>query len=196
MTKIAIDRTLCACGVAIAVLLATATSARAQGFVSPLVGYDFGGDSGCPSIDNCADKKLNAGVGFGSFGRVLGAELELAYANNFFGEAPSFSSSVLTLMANALAGPQIGPVRPYGTGGFGLIKTRVDLTPGSLLSGSNNHVGWNIGGGLMILMGKHLGIRGELRRFHAFQHLAVPLLPIDGATLDFNRASAALMLRF
>ena len=196
MTKTVLDRTLCACAVAIVLMLANATSARAQGFVSPLVGFDFGGDSGCPSVDNCADKKLNAGVGIGTFGKVLGGELELAYANNFFGEAPTYSSSVLTLMANALVGPQIGPVRPYGTAGFGLIKTRVELTPGSIISGSNNHFGWNIGGGLMVLIGKHLGIRGELRRFHAFQDLSVPLLPVDGTTLDFNRASAALMLRF
>ena len=36
--------------------------AQAQGFVSPLIGYDFGGDSGCPEIDECDDKSSNVGV--------------------------------------------------------------------------------------------------------------------------------------
>jgi hypothetical protein len=63
-------------------------TARAQGFVSPLIGYDFGGDSGCPEITGCEDKKLNIGVSAGTLGAVLGAELEFAYANDFFGDIP------------------------------------------------------------------------------------------------------------
>ncbi|MEQ1897501.1 MAG: outer membrane beta-barrel protein [Vicinamibacterales bacterium] len=182
--------------VVVALSLGAATSAHAQGYVSPFIGYDFGGDSGCPAINGCADKKVNAGIALGSFGPLLGFEVEFGYANDFFGDAPEFSSSVLTVMANALVGPKIGPVRPYGTGGFGLIKTRVDLTAPSLISSSNNHLGWNLGGGLMVFAGDHVGIRGEIRRFHALQDLAVPWLPLDGTTLNFNRASAALMLMF
>jgi len=37
-----------------------ATEVRAQGFISPFIGYDFGGDASCPNITNCQDKKLNA----------------------------------------------------------------------------------------------------------------------------------------
>ena len=72
----------------------------------------------------------------------------------------------------------------------------MDLTAPSLVSNSNNHLGWNLGGGLMVLVGKHLGVRGEIRRFHATQDLAVPWLPLNGTTRNFNRASAALLLRF
>lgn len=196
MTRITLGRVLGILGVVGVVMFGVTRSAQAQGYVSPFIGYDFGGDSGCPAINDCADKKVNAGIAVGTFGSVLGFELEVGYANDFFGDAPAFSSSVLTVMANALVGPKIGPVRPYGTGGFGLIKTRVDLTAPSLVSNSNNHLGWNLGGGLMIFAGQRFGIRGEIRRFHALQNLTVPWLPLNGTTLDFNRASAALLLRF
>ncbi len=48
--------------------------ANAQGFVNPLIGYDFGGDTTCPNVDDCEEKKLNAGVSIGKMGRVLGIE--------------------------------------------------------------------------------------------------------------------------
>jgi len=64
-------------------------AAHAQGFVSPLIGYDFGGDSGCPEVTACEDKNLNIGVSVGSLGDVLGSELDVAYARNFFGTCPA-----------------------------------------------------------------------------------------------------------
>jgi opacity protein-like surface antigen len=196
MTRTSLGRILGICGVVSVVTFGVMPSAHAQSYVSPFIGYDFGGDSGCPTIDVCADRKVNAGAAVGTFGSLLGVELEVGYANDFFGNAPDYSSSLLTVMANALVGPKLGPVRPYGTGGFGLIKTRVELSAPSLVSNSNNHLGFNLGGGLMVFMGNHLGLRGEIRRFHAIQDLTVPWLPLDGTTLDFTRASAALLLRF
>ena len=38
-------------------------SARAEGFVSPLIGFNFGGDASCQTASNCEDKRLNFGVG-------------------------------------------------------------------------------------------------------------------------------------
>src|SRR5438105_785754 len=106
-----------------ALALATATPARAQGFISPLIGFNFGGDAACPKVTGCEDKRLNAGVGLGVMGGVLGFEEEFAYAKDFFGKAPTLSSSVLTVMTNVMFVPNIGPIRPYGVAGLGLIKT-------------------------------------------------------------------------
>jgi opacity protein-like surface antigen len=170
--------------------------AEAQGFISPLLGYDFGGDSGCPEITGCEEKKLNFGVGLGSLGSVLGGELDLSYAKNFFGDAPGYSSSVLTVMGNILLAPKFGPVRPYGSGGVGLIKSNVDFTPTSLLDSSNNDFGWNIGGGLMIFVGDRIGIRGDIRHFHSFQDLEILGFSLSDTKLDFGRASAALIFKF
>lgn len=188
------------CTALVVLTLALPASAPAQGFVSPLVGYDFGEDSSCPTFTGCEDKSLNIGVGLGSMGRVLGFELDLSYAKGFFGEAPGYSSSVLTVMSNVLLGPRIGPVRPYGTGGVGLIKSHISTDPAVLFDATNNQFGWNIGGGVMIFATENIGIRGDIRHFHAFQDLEIPGFPLagtfSGTKLDFARASAALVLRF
>src|SRR5687767_13000640 len=76
------------CTAFVVVTLGLPGPAAAQGFVSPLIGYDFGGDSGCPEITGCEDKKLNVGVGLGTFGPILGFELDISYARDFFGTAP------------------------------------------------------------------------------------------------------------
>lgn len=184
------------CTALVVFALAAPRQAQAQGFISPLLGYDFGGDSGCPEITGCEDKKLNVGVGLGSLGSFLGGEFEFSYAKDFFGKAPGYKSSVMTLMGNLLLGPKIGPVQPYGTGGVGMIKTNVDFTPSTLLDSDNNHFGWNIGGGLMIFFGEHLGVRGDIRHFHAFQDLDILGVTLGDTKLDFGRASGALVLKF
>jgi opacity protein-like surface antigen len=176
--------------------LAAAADARADGFISPLIGFNFGGDSGCPTIANCDDKRMNFGVGVGSMGNVLGFEAEFAYANEFFGDAPTYSSSVATVMANAMIVPNLGPVRPYGTIGLGLIKANVDTTPDSLLSSENNDIGWNIGGGVFIFFGPHVGVRGDVRYFHSFEDLDVLGLTLSDTKLDFGRASGAFVLKW
>jgi opacity protein-like surface antigen len=179
-----------------ALVVVHAADARAQGFVSPLVGYDFGGDSLCSDIDDCEEKNLNAGIAFGTMGNVLGFELEAAYARHFFGEAPGFSSSVLTVMGNLMVIPNFGPVRPYGLVGLGLIKTNVELEPSSITSGDNNHFGWDIGGGLMIFFSDHVGIRGDLRYFHAFEDLEILGVTVGERKLDFGRVAGAVVFRF
>jgi opacity protein-like surface antigen len=177
------------------VALVVPREAAAQAFISPLIGYDFGGDAGCPSITNCENKALNYGVGVGSMGPILGGEFELAYAKDFFGQSPAFSTSVLTAMGNLLVGPRIGFVQPYGTIGLGLIKTHVEFTTPSLVN-SANYFGWDLGGGLMIVPTSHVGVRGDIRYFHAFQDFNILGLTLSNTKLDFGRASAALFLRF
>jgi opacity protein-like surface antigen len=187
-------------------ILATATDARAQAYVAPLIGYDYGGDSGCPEISNCEDKKVNYGVGFGAMGAMFGIEQEIAYAQNFFGEAPGLQSSVLTVMSSLMIGPNLKVARPYFLVGMGLIKTNIELTPasliGSLLGTDNNSFGWDVGGGVMIFFGPHIGIRGDIRHFHTFNDLDVLEeleqygISFGGKKLSFGRAAAALVIQF
>jgi opacity protein-like surface antigen len=184
-------------GTALVVLtLGLPAPSAAQSFISPLLGYDFGEDSSCPAITGCEDKNLNVGAGIGSLGPFFGLELDVSYAKDFFGAAPGYSSSVLTVMGDLIAGPQIGRVRPYATGGIGLIKSHVSANPTSLLDSSNNDFGWNIGGGVMVFMGEHIGVRGDIRHFHSFQDLEILGLPLSDTKLGFGRASAALVFRF
>ena len=177
-------------------LLGLAGPARAQGFISPLIGVDFGGDARCPRITDCTDKRINVGVALGVTGKIFGFEEEVAYARNFFGEAPGLSSSVLTVMSNAMFIPNVGPIRPYVLARLGLMKSHVEFTPSSLLTSDSNNFGWNVGGGVMARVHPHVGVRGDVRYFHAFQDLEVLGFTVDNPKLDFGRASVALVLTF
>jgi Outer membrane protein beta-barrel domain len=181
-------------------VLVTVTSvpARADGFIIPFVGFNFGGDSGsgCVSLTNCKEKKTNIGVSLGSMGTAIGFEEEIGYAKNFFGETPGVDNSVFSAMSNLLIGVGVGPIRPYVAGGLGLIRPHVASLTGSLttFSTENNAVGYDLGAGVTGMFGRHLGVRGDLRRFHTLQDVNV--LIFKGQKLEFWRASAGLVLAF
>jgi hypothetical protein len=183
--------------VSLLLLLAAAAPSRAQGFISPFLGYDFGGNSGCPDISNCEDKRSNVGVALGTMGAVLGFEEEFADARNFFGSVGEQSSSVITLMSNLMIVPAIGPVHPYVLGGLGLMKSHVEFTRSDVLSATNNSLAWDLGGGVTVLFG-HIGVRGDLRHFHSTKAITIPFVgtTVTDEKLTFNRASAALVLAF
>jgi opacity protein-like surface antigen len=173
-----------------------AEHASAQAYISPFIGYNFGGDSGCPEVANCEDKRRNLGIAFGSIGSVVGSEFEFSYIDNFFGESPGSSSNVLTLMGNFMLAPKFGVVQPYGVIGVGLIKTHVEASIGGFLESNNNNFGWDIGGGIIGYFGDHFGIRGDLRYFHAFQDLEILGLEIQDTKLDFGRLSGGVVFKF
>jgi len=100
------------------------------------------------------------------------------------------------LMGNVMLAPRFGPVQPYGTAGLGLIKTHVELNVGGLLESDDNHFGWNTGGGIFIFFGDHVGIRGDIRYYHAFQALELLGIDVGDTKLDYGRVSGALALKF
>jgi opacity protein-like surface antigen len=179
-------------------LFAAATPSRAQGFISPLIGYDFGGNSGCPQISNCEDKRTNLGIAVGSMGTILGVEEEFADAKNFFGSVGDQSSSVITLMTNVMVVPALGRVHPYLLAGLGLMKTHVEFTRTDVLSTDNNSLAWDVGGGVTILFTRHVGVRGDIRHFHSAKSFTIPFVgttPTD-ENLTFGRVSGALVFAF
>jgi hypothetical protein len=172
---------------------AVARPAAAQGFVGGTLGYNFGGDSGCPEISNCEDKNVNWGVSVGALSGLFGFELEFAQIPDFFGDTPGSDSSVITVMGNFMLAPKFGPVQPYGTIGLGLIKTDAALS--GVFDEGDNSFGWNTGGGLLIFFGDHFGIRGDIRYFHAFE--ALELLGISADTkIDYGRLSGGVVVKF
>jgi opacity protein-like surface antigen len=182
-----------------ACLVAVAPKARAEGFISPLLGFNFAGDAACPSVQGCEDKRMNFGVALGATGNIFGFEEEFAYARDFFGSAPTLKSSVLTVMSSVMLAPKIGPVRPYFLTGVGLIKTHVDLTTATILTTDNNNFGWDIGGGVHVTVAPHIGLRGDIRYFHTFQDLtfAAGFFSLGAnQKLDFGRAAAAVDFTF
>jgi opacity protein-like surface antigen len=183
--------------VILAALLAVPQRAHAQGYFVPNIGYDFGGSAGdCPSIlTDCNSKKVSYGVTFGGLvGGIFGFEEDIAFAPDFFGSGGPFgSNSVLTAMTNLVIAIPAGPVRPYVTGGVGLVRTRLDLlTSATVANLTNNGFGYNFGGGVMVLLPHHLGVRGELRYIRSASDIAG--IALSSNNVNFARLSVGLVL--
>jgi hypothetical protein len=183
---------ICVCVVALLVL--AAVPARAQGFISPFAGYNFGGDSAnCASLRNCEDKRLNLGVSLGTTHGILGFEEDIAYARDFFGKIPGANNAVLTVMSNLMLVLPAGPIQPYAIVGLGLIRPHAQFDAGSLAL-DQNALGYDIGGGVNLFLGHAIGIRGDVRHLRTVQNVTLGLFSND--QLDFWRASAGLTFRF
>lgn len=179
----------------IAIIGAAAAPARAQGFISPMVGLDFGGISGCPQLDGCTNQQTNLSIAAGVFGTVVGTEAEIAYAPRFFGKADELSSNVLTVMGNVMLGPRAGPFRPYLVGGLGVMKTHFELSAQSLLT-NDTSFGYNAGGGVFAFVGDHFGLRADLRYFHSFPEVTIRGFTFRSPKLNYSRISAGVVLKF
>jgi hypothetical protein len=178
--------------------IAGAGESAAQGFISPSFGYNFGGNSGCLSATDCEDKNWNFGIAVGALGGIAGFEFELMYDSEFFGKTEDRSTSVLTMMGNFMLAPKFGPVQPYGLVGLGAIRTSIEAV-GDVVEETSNQIGWDIGGGVIVFFGQHVGVRGDLRYYHSFQALDLFGLDLpfdDDEKLDFGRASAAVVFKF
>jgi len=179
---------------AAAFVAACAAPAHADGFLTPFAGFNFGGDStNCASLTSCDDKRVNWGVALGTTKGIFGFEEEFAYAPNFFGSS-SGDTAVLTLMSSLMVVIPAGPVQPYGVVGVGLVRPHAQLNASSLAS-DQNALGWDIGGGLNIFFGEHVGVRGDVRHLRTLQDITLGGL-FTNAPLDFWRGTAGLTLRF
>jgi hypothetical protein len=172
--------------------------ARADGFVSPWIGTSFGSGS---NIDN---GRTTFGVTAGAMGAgIIGGEVDFGYNPSFFGTKNDFgNNTVLDLMGNVIVGVPIGGthgagVRPYVTGGLGLLRTQIDGGTLFNVSSSNNMFGWNVGAGVMGYFAQHVGVRGDLRYLRGFEDLNTGITAIDlnNNQLKLWRASIGVVFR-
>jgi hypothetical protein len=179
----------------------TPAAARAEGYVSPWAAVQFGGK--LTDVRDDVDRGRAAfGVTAGGMGAgIIGGEVDLGYSPSFFGTSNDFgNNTVVTVMGNVIVGIPIGGttgggVRPYVTGGVGLIRTQID--GGNLFpltsSSSNNQMGFNIGAGVMGFFADHFGIRGDIRYMRAFTGDVIN--NIDLGSLNFTRLSFGVVFR-
>lgn len=169
--------------------------AHADGFVSPWVGANFAHDPG--------DGRAAFGVTAGGMGAgIFGGEVDLGYSPRYFGTENYFGhNNVLNFMGNLIVGIPIGGTRgagfrPYGTGGFGLIRTSIeglfDLVPVK-----ENAFGFNLGAGVMGFVDDHFGVRGDVRYFRTLRESdQIPNdFNVDLGAIHFWRASLGIVLR-
>jgi opacity protein-like surface antigen len=159
-------------------LLPATASAQQGWFFTPFVGGNFGGNAAFADFDDLDDeveRRVDFGATVGWVGENhIGFEVDFGYSPNFFentaGDA-NFEfgdSNVTTLMANLLVGgSQFGVgVRPYASGGLGLIRSHISA--GAFFDDLNtNDLGVNIGGGVQGFFNDRIGLRGDLRYFRS-----------------------------
>jgi len=172
-------------------MMAAASPARAEGYFSPFIGFNFGGDSAnCLSATSCEDRRLNVGASLAKRSGVVGIEEDIGYAPDFFGKTGE-GNAVLTVMTSLTLGVPAGPIRPYGLIGIGLVRSHATFNN---LAFDQNTIGYDIGGGVDVFFAKSIAVRGDIRHIKTLQDVTLGVF--GSQPLDFWRASAGLTFAF
>lgn len=190
---------------------ATPARASADWLFTPFVGGVFGGKANFGDFNNFDDefeRRVTFGGSLGWMGNgIIGAEVDFGYTPNFFqntqgsGDFAFGDSNVTTLMGNLILGAPIGGqtgpgIRPYASGGLGLIRTQVDGFE-FFDSLDTNDLGFNVGAGIHGFFSDNVGIRGDVRYFRSLQDNE-PDDEFDLAVSEFSfwRATVGVTFRF
>ena len=126
---------------------------------------------------------------------MFGLELDVAIAPDFFAKSPAVSgSNVTTVMGNLIVSAPIGAIRPYVSGGAGLIKQSID-SPNDLLRITNHDFGADVGAGLMVFFNQKVGLRTDVRLFRDLRERG-RTGEIDLASFHFWRGTIGVAFRF
>jgi opacity protein-like surface antigen len=174
-------------------LLALPSTARADWLLTPFLGVSFGGDADGQHVT------YGGSIGYMGAG-VVGFEVDFSHAPEFLDELLFPESSVTSFMGNVIVGVPIGgsdaSVRPYATGGVGLLRTSVSDI-GGFFDIDNNSFGINVGAGVMVFVNDRVGIRGDLRYLRALQDPEEDdEFDIDFGSFDFWRGTVGVTFKF
>ena len=177
-----------------AVIIYFPVHARADGYVAPWIGAN------AASATDDGRSAFGVTMGYMATG-IFGFEADIGYSPEFFGSTNEFGSVTgITVMGNAILGIPIGGdhgagVRPFVSGGFGLMRTRAERGI-SNQSRSTNEFAYNFGGGMMGVFNQHIGLRGDVRYLRALEDTnrgsGTDFAP---ARLRYWRATAGLTIR-
>src|SRR5262245_45140676 len=113
-------RRLAAGVLAMGIVVTLPSVARADGFVAPYLGINFGGDT--------TKNSTVFGGSLGFIGHTAGIEADFGYTPSFFGDTTTIHVSdgkVATIMGNILIGGRHKGASPYLALGAGLIRTNI-----------------------------------------------------------------------
>ena len=174
--------------------------------IQPFAGISFGGDTNILDLDEATElRKLTWGGTVTVIGRgVFGIEGDFSFIPGFFErdtEAELVSDSqVVTLTGNVVIATPLSwtrqSLRPYFSGGGGLIRTRIrDLA--DIFTSNRNLVGIDLGGGLIGFISERVGVRWDLRYFRSVSDSGdTEDVAYGSASLSFWRANMALVLKY
>jgi hypothetical protein len=168
--------------------------ARADGYVTPWIAVN--------AVNETDDGHGGFGVTTGYMGAgVFGFEADVGYTSDVFGPSQFGEGYAITAMGNAIFGIPIGGdhgagVRPFVSGGLGLLRTHIDAGALVNLTQSNNAFAYNIGAGMMGFFNQHVGLRGEVRYVRALQDTNRGSgIDFEPGRLRFWRASVGVTFR-
>lgn len=133
---------------------------------------------------------------------VLGFEGDFSYAPRFF-ERDNVGGNILESNALTLSGSVIAAVplavtqyglRPYLTGGLGLIHSGITYT-GLVDPVDDNSLGLNIGAGAIGFLTPRTGVRFELRHFRTLEREVNEATGDLRTRLSFWRATVGIVIR-
>jgi opacity protein-like surface antigen len=194
------------------VTAAAPARASADWLFTPFIGMNFGGsvtfNDAFGDFEDEFEKRGTFGASLAWMGAgAIGIEFDFGYSPNFFesteGEADFDygDNNVTTLMANLVVGAPIGGqsglgLRPYASGGVGIIRTHID-DAFDLFDVSSNDWGFNAGAGIAGFFSDNIGLRGDIRYFRSLQDNE-PGDEFDLAlgSLKFWRGSIGITFRF
>lgn len=177
------------------ILAAVPSAARAQGVLTGFVGTTMNTKMAEESFE---DKQFTWGFSAGSM-HTVGFEVDFGMTKNFLGNTDVIDTRLVTLMGNVLFSVPMdhgGPgIRPYVTGGIGLMKTNVeDLL--EIASVSRSDLGMNVGFGAIGFLSGSFGIRGDFRYFRTLTGEDDEVFDLILGHLSFWRASGGATFRF
>jgi hypothetical protein len=185
------------------VLLASAAPARADWHLAPFAGVKFGGATTLVDLDDAAGAhKLAYGGTVTWLGRgILGVEGDIGIVSNYFEEGDDSqvrSSQVATAMGNVVVTAPLGwtrdSLRPYVSGGLGLVRARMDDSL-NVFSFRRNMGGYNVGGGVVGFITPFTGVKWDVRYFKGWGPSGEGTT-FGSARLSFWRGTMSLVLRY
>ena len=200
--------------IALMVTAVAPAKASADWLFTPFVGLNFGGnvqfnDGGASDLEDELESRGTFGASLAWMGGgAIGFELDFGYTPNFFenttgpGNFEFGDNNLTTLMANVTVGAPIGGqsgmgIRPYASGGIGIIRSRIGDAEDIVDDLTSNDLGFNVGGGVAGFFSDNIGMRGDLRYFRSLQDNE-PDDDFDFGLGGFNfwRGSVGITFRF
>lgn len=192
------------------VVVATAaapTRASADWLFTPFIGATFGGSANFGGAGEDFKSDFSRNLTYGASlewmgGGVIGFGFDFGYSPNFFrpSDNDTFSlvgdGNVTTAMANLIVGAPIGAIRPYASGGVGLMKQKVDNVGQFFGSVDSTDFGFNAGAGLMGFFTDNVGIRGDIRYFRSVRDANPDGIDLELGQFKFWRGTVGVTFKF
>jgi len=208
----ALRKLVIASALVLTVCAAAPAKASADWLFTPFIGMNWGANAGFTDLagdfEDNFQQKMNFGASLSWMGAgALGFEVDFGFSPNFFQNTTGDTdfafgdSNVTTLMANLKVGVPFGGqhgggLRPYASGGVGLIKSRID-DPDDIFQLNSTDFGLNVGGGVAGFFSDNLGLQGDVRYFRSLQDNS-PTDQFDLAlgSFSFWRGTVGVVFRF